>query len=200
MNRPTLVFDLGRVLLHIRYNRFLESLGLDHALDEKMLLDRMRSDGHLFESGKISSRDFLERLRRVLGVRIDEKRFQEAWYTILDGEIEGMRDIVERLSQQGPLYLLSNTNDLHFEYAVRTFPILGYFKDYFVSYKVGWMKPSPQIYRHVVQSTGVKPENLFFIDDMEKNVEGAKKEGWGSRVFDGPIALKAILNEMGFSV
>jgi HAD superfamily hydrolase (TIGR01509 family) len=196
MSRPTLIFDLGGVLLHIRYNRFLETLGLNHELNETLLLEKMMPHGGLYESGKISTEEFFHRLHHALNTTADEKRLHEAWLSILDGEIEGMLELVDRFAREDSLYLLSNTNPLHFEYAVRKFPLLHHFKHYFVSYKIGAMKPAPEIYHHVVQTLGKQPEELLFIDDMEKNVIGARKVGMQSELFAGVTPLKKMLEKI----
>lgn len=199
MNRPTVIFDLGGVLLHIQYRRFLETLGLDQTLDESSLLQTMRHDGRLYERGVISTAEFFQELRGRLGTSHDDQQLHEAWYTILDSEIDGMRDLVGWLARHESLYLLSNTNELHFEYALQTFPVMRMFKDYFLSYRIGWMKPSREIYRHVVYALGRKPEDLFFTDDVRENVEAAKQVGLHGELFTGVDALRRRLIDMGFT-
>ena len=200
MNLPVIIFDLGGVLINIRYHRFIETLGLDHSVDEAKLLQMLTPDGHLYESGKISTKDFFTRLNQHFNMKYDEKQLHRAWYAILAEEIDGMRTLVEQLSQRQPLYLLSNTNELHFEYAKKKYPVLNLFKHHFVSYKIGAMKPSPQIYHHVVQFLRRKPEELFFCDDTEKNVVGARNIGIQSMQFTGVDTLKKTLGEIGFEV
>lgn len=200
MKHPTLIFDLGGVLVNIEYHRFIETLGIDHTIDEAELLRILSPEARQYESGTISTKDFFHRVNQHLDRGFTETQLHEAWYAILAGEIDGMRNLVEKLSTQGPLYLLSNTNELHFEYAKKKFPILSFFSQHFVSYKIGAMKPSPEIYRHVIHSLNTNPSDVLFIDDLQHNVDGAKNVGLQTYLFTGVDSLRRMLAEQGFSI
>ena len=47
------------------------------------------------------------------------------------------------------------------------------------------IKPDAGIYRHLLQTYDLIPEECLFIDDRAENVEGAKKEGMAGVVFGG---------------
>jgi putative hydrolase of the HAD superfamily len=197
---PIVLFDLGGVLVHVRYSQFLEALGLDQGIDEERLLQLITPDGRLYETGKLTTEEFFSRLNNVLGGRYHTPKLHAAWKTILDGEVEGMRKVAEWVSQQTKVYLLSNTNDLHFTYSRGAFPALRFCTDYFVSFRIGAMKPDPEIYRHVMDSLRGDPQQLLFIDDLERNVEGARQVGLRSILFDGVEGLKRLLTNEGFSL
>ena len=74
MNLPLVLFDLGGVLVDIRYRAFLESLKLDHVIDEQELLRRLTPDGHLYERGTITTDDFFKRLKKALGVSATDRK------------------------------------------------------------------------------------------------------------------------------
>lgn len=46
-----------------------------------------------------------------------------------------------------------------------------------LSSKEGTAKPNPRIYRIAIERSGVKPENILFIDNLEENIAAAKKAG-----------------------
>jgi epoxide hydrolase-like predicted phosphatase len=46
-----------------------------------------------------------------------------------------------------------------------------------ISAEAGLMKPDPAIYRLALEKTGFEPEEAVFIDDFERNVEGARDVG-----------------------
>lgn len=200
MTLPTLIFDLGGVLVRIRYNRFIETLGLDHDMDEATLLKIFSPDGRLYESGKMSTQEFFQKMKETFNNRYDIPLLHRAWYAILAEEIEGMKDLVEQISRQQPVYLLSNTNELHFDYALKKYPVLSMFKHHFVSYRIGAMKPSPEIYQHVIRTMGRKPDELLFIDDTEKNVIGARSIGMRSELFSDVETLAELLRQQGFKI
>lgn len=200
MKPSLLIFDLGGVLLRIEYRAFIKSLGLDHALSEFDLLRLLTHDARKYESGVIPTDEFFRRLSRRLNLPYEEERLHAAWKAILGGEIEGMPELVEHLSAEHALSMLSNTNELHFEYARAEFPVVSMFRNHFLSYKIGALKPSPEIYAHVVRSLGQHPSELLFIDDLEKNVEGARRAGMQSILFRNVNSLKSELTKMGFTV
>jgi putative hydrolase of the HAD superfamily len=57
----------------------------------------------------------------------------------------------------------------------------------FISAELGWEKPDPAIYRHVVESLRIKPESILSVgDDPRNDVEGPKKAGWQALQIERP--------------
>ena len=48
----------------------------------------------------------------------------------------------------------------------------------------GFAKPQPEIYLLAQERIGLKPENILFIDNSEKNIMAAKKIGWKTMLYD----------------
>ena len=46
-----------------------------------------------------------------------------------------------------------------------------------ISGEVGMRKPEPQIYRHVLDLLGVRPEETVFVDDLQPNLGAAEAMG-----------------------
>ena len=88
------------------------------------------------------------------------------------------------LREQGKrLFLLSNTNDMHWTYTVEQLLPMGpwgasdYFEQTFVSYEMHLAKPSEEIYSEVLRQTGIKASETLFIDDSRDNIEAARRLG-----------------------
>ena len=45
------------------------------------------------------------------------------------------------------------------------------------SCELGAVKPDPAIYRHAIRELAVKPEEALFIDNLERNIAGARAVG-----------------------
>jgi len=45
-------------------------------------------------------------------------------------------------------------------------------------------KPTPEIYKIAEEKSDMRPDQLIFIDNILKNVEGAKNHGWQGTFFD----------------
>jgi HAD superfamily hydrolase (TIGR01509 family) len=66
-----------------------------------------------------------------------------------------------------------------------------------LSYQVGAMKPSPEIYEVAETAAGVPPNQILFIDDKQENVDAAIGRGWHSRQCFGGEGAIAVLREFG---
>lgn len=63
---------------------------------------------------------------------------------------------------------------------------LGYdelFDAQFYSCEIGFAKPDPAYFRHVLQELGVEPQDALFLDDTEVNVESAASVGLRAELF-----------------
>ncbi len=89
--------------------------------------------------------------------------------------------LLEYLKSLKPRYrlgILSNAwSDSEHEIRERLPGLLDFFDDVIFSAKVGLAKPDRRIYQLAVERLGVRPDEAVFIDDIEKNVHGAREAG-----------------------
>ncbi len=62
---------------------------------------------------------------------------------------------------------------------------LSYFDGLVFSGVVGMVKPDRKIYEYILNKFNLKAEETLFIDDSEKNINGAKSVGIQCYLFDG---------------
>ena len=174
-----IIFDLGNVLIHFDAVRAARRFSREAKVPFKKVW------GHFFISriekaytrGEISTREFFNHARRAFGSSMDFKTFAELWNDIF-WENRGIRPILRRLAKHYPLYLISNTNELHFDYLQRKFRgVFRYFKRTFPSHEMGRRKPDPRIYWKVLRAIKLRPEETVFIDDMPRFVRAARRVG-----------------------
>lgn len=67
------------------------------------------------------------------------------------------------------------------------------FEQVFVSGELGTIKPSAEIFEHVMAELGVTPAETVFIDNKEANVRGAEALGIAGHVFTTANELRAYL-------
>ena len=108
--------------------------------------------------------------------------FYDRFDEMLDHAFVPMGELVERLGAAGtPLYLLSNAPGFLDAWlrgpAHKRHPFIGAFRDYVVSGHVGCWKPDTAIYDLVCRTGGFAARDAVFIDDLLKNVEGARAAG-----------------------
>ena len=61
----------------------------------------------------------------------------------------------------------------------------------------GHRKPSPQAYTSCVDTLGVAPADLLFVDDRQPNIDGALAAGLGAILFKGAGPLEDELKARG---
>ena len=120
------------------------------------------------------------------------------WNSMLYDIPERRINLVKQLKQNYHVYLLSNTNEIHYDMFVRDLQLrYGYrefdnlFDKAFFSFALHLAKPDPDIYRFVLDSYDMLPEQTLFIDDTDENIESARSLGihtlkveMGSRIVD----------------
>jgi putative hydrolase of the HAD superfamily len=106
---------------------------------------------------------------------------------------------IPRIKEAGyRLGILSNMGDGVLEYLRPRFTWLGLFDQLTWSCELGVVKPDPAIYLHTVKKLNVKPEQALFIDNLQKNIEGAETVGLQAALFESAEQLQRDLAQRGF--
>jgi len=193
-----LAFDLGNVLIQVDHGRFCRRLAESAGITPAEVYHRVFSPDleHGYDTGKLSSQAFYQKIMEVFQVSLPYPRFCEWWNEIFD-PLEGMESLVLHLKSRYPLYLLSNTNPLHFDYVCRNFPLVHHFRRFILSYQVGSRKPEQAIYQALIRETGLAAPQCLFIDDKLPFVEAAQTQGLRAWQFISTQDLKRRLQEQG---
>jgi len=154
----------------------------------------------LLETGQIEPDVFHRSICAELGLDLAFDEFRDVWSVILSSETLIPESLLESVRQSHRLLLLSNTNAIHFPLVLERCPLLGHFDDFVLSYRVGVMKPDPGIYREAVARAAARPEECVFIDDVEENVAGARREGIDAFRFESSEQLRWELSRRGVEV
>lgn len=172
------VFDLGNVIISVNFYSYYQiaaqMTGYDPEKIEKLVLE----SGLVaeYETGKLSSLEFKEKITRKLKLEIGFEDFSRIWCDIFT-ENKEVFELIRALKGKYRLFLLSNTNELHFYYAVEKFPVLMEFEEYILSYRIGCTKPDPVIFREAIRRAGCKPDELVYIDDIPEYAAAAQNLG-----------------------
>lgn len=174
----TVIFDLGNVLVKVKHKGLLQHL--KNELDNRISLDELKA---LFMSspacksyqiGSINSDQFYEQIKRELKLQLSKDIFKKCWQDIL-GLIDQNVSLLPILKRNYKLAIISDTNPWHIDIIGEKFEIFNYFQVLIFSYDVHLTKPDPRIFRLAMQRTDSEPENCVYIDDLEQNIEAAKK-------------------------
>lgn len=173
----TVIFDVGRVLVHLDFRRllaFLESHGIDVAHVSELLT---RIDLAAYERGAFDGEALLGRIESLADRPMDRSAMRAHWLDIFVPQ-EGMLELARRLSRSHRVFILSNVGDLHWEHLDARWGIGSIGQGAIASYRVGASKPDPAIYRRAEDAFGLEPRRTVFIDDMVVNVDAARERGW----------------------
>ena len=148
------VFDLGGVLSDIDVQGFLNRLqrlmpeGGRAGLDPDVLLaGGGDSFLHEYELGNITSAEALQHFHAFCRPEITDEQIRQVWLSELAPVQESRKVLLRHLRQQGhTVCLLSNTNDMHWQYIEQMFCDDGYslkdhFDHVFLSFRLHLHKP-----------------------------------------------------------
>jgi putative hydrolase of the HAD superfamily len=193
------VFDLGNVLLNFSLEplaRFIEAHGL--AFDEaKDLYENI--GGLQYEHGRISSAEFLNGIQNQLPKQVTTEEIAKAWCNIFVAN-EPMLNILEQCRKQTRVYILSNSNELHWNYVCGKFSIDKIVDDLITSHEIGYMKPAPEIYTEAQRRFSLLPSETVFIDDRLENVVGAQSAGWNAIYHQDVEITRSQLSNFGLEL
>lgn len=175
-----IIFDLGNVLVNVHYDKFFKDLiheGVEPPDVYKFFNDSLLRGK--FESGQMSRMEFLRYVKLKIGKNVSRKVFLKH-FTEMFSEITQMKILISRLSKkkQFKMFLLSNTNPIHFEYIREQFPHLNLLHKFGLSYKYKILKPDPRLYKKVLRDFRIKAKETLFVDDLKDNCKTAQKLGF----------------------
>ena len=190
------VFDIGGVLVRLRYGPFIRYLG-EAGIDMTDLpawLERVDLAGH--ERGEIAGAVLLQRIAAMARQPLDPVELQQRWLDMFDRS-EEMFDLAAGLMREYRVYLLSNIGDLHWLHLDARYGIGSLGHGACASYQVGAIKPTTTIYRKAESMFALEPAATVFIDDLPPNVTGARSCGWHAIHHHDPRATRAELRALG---
>jgi len=198
LDLAAIALDLGNVLVKVDHLRFCTGLAELLPLSPREVYAAVFDSGLEpgYDTGSLSSREFYEKIKGHLGLDLPYPLFCQLWSEIFD-PMEGMEEAVARLAARYPLYLLSNTNPLHFHYIKERFTLLRHIRRFVLSFAVGCRKPEPGIYQALIQEMGGPPERCLFVDDKLPFVEAAREHGLVAWHFTDPEDFSRRLTEHG---
>ena len=193
-----LLFDLGKVILDFDYGRAVERLKetCDKRPEELMALFYQSNLDHLFEEGRISPNQFFEGVQSALGLRCNYETFVPIWNEIFTEMPDTIR-LLEEARRRYRLFLISNTNVLHFDYVRKEYPVLAWMEGTILSHEVHCRKPSLPIFEAAIRLAGVRPEEIFYTDDHPEFVEAAGRLGIRGAPFTSAALLRQALAQAG---
>lgn len=193
-----ILFDLGGVIINLTvFERLSEITGIEDRQEVINYWTSLKSVAD-YETGKISDAEFLRQLKKDLGYSRSERELHEEFKLWCHSvNIQAHNFTIEMISEYR-IGVFSNTNPIHHQrlneiWNTENLPI-----DEFMSYKLGVMKPNDEAFEYVVMKLGIAQNEILFIDDSQKNVEGAVRNGLNAYLFknnEDLARIKSLLSQ-----
>src|SRR4051794_34265482 len=150
------IFDIGNVILRFDFQHAIRKLEQHCDPVAESVLELIEPVKLAYEDGRMERAAFQEQVRAILRYTGSDADMVAAWEDIFTAN-EPMVRLIEELAPRFPLYLLSNTSDIHVDFIFRRFPVFERFQDAVYSYKVRASKPSRAIYEIAARQFAVEP-------------------------------------------
>ena len=203
MNRAV-IFDMGGVLVDLdidgcktAFKRILDYQKIDEIIDP---CHQKGIWGDL-EEGVLSADEFRKIVLSGSRPGAVPQEVDEAMSYILVGIEPYKVELLRKMAESYDLYMLSNNNEISIKRSSKMFadagiPMEKIFRKCFLSYQMKALKPSATFYKRVMEEIGRPSDELLFIDDSQKNVDGAIAAGLPAVYYKPGSDLAAMLADV----
>ncbi len=198
-----IIFDMGGVLIDYNPEKSLYALFSKENADillKEIFRNPIWADK---DRGIIFPEDIMEQKRSAIPEEIFEKTAElvNNFYPQMP-PFEKMYDLVKQLKENGyKIYLLSNaSSDFHERRS--GIPALSLFDGVLISADYKLLKPEKEIYEALYEKFSLDPAECYFIDDVQKNIDGARATGMdGHCYYHGDVEiLRTAMQEKGIRI
>jgi HAD superfamily hydrolase (TIGR01509 family) len=123
--------------------------------------------------GKLTTQEFWAIFSQRSGLVIEEELFGKFFHPVLN---EPVYSLILELKKSNRVVCGTNTLKEHYilhlergDYRV--------FEAVYASHRIGFTKPKPEFYHHILEQENFPPSRTVFIDDTLENVEAAQRLG-----------------------
>lgn len=196
----TLVFDFGRVITRDQDSGKAAEMAVILGADREQFTSAYYGERGHYDRGTFGSAEYWSMIASRLGKTLevdDVARLVEldmsSWFII---NAETTDFIASMRSKVARIVLLSNIPD-DGSRKLRTggYPWIAHFDELVLSCEHKVIKPEPAIYELCIRAAGRPAGECVLIDDIEANIEGARKAGMHGHVFTDITSLRQSIEE-----
>lgn len=198
-----IVFDMGGVLIDYNPEKTLYGL-FDKETADVLLREIFRNKIWADKDRGIIMPDEIMALKKnSIPEAVYKKTYEmvENFYPYMP-PFENMYGFVKELKDNGyGIYLLSNASS-DFHERRKDIPALSLFDGVLISADHKLLKPEREIYEALYEKFSLNPDECFFIDDVQANIDGAKAAGMDGHCYShGDVEiLRNALREKGVRI
>lgn len=197
-----IILDLGGVILELDVNTTIgafRQLGFPPLDSADIILSKYPFFLD-FETGQMSTGEFIDRITEIAQNRVSREEVLKAWNTMIRGFRTETIDLLLELKKKYRLFLLSNTNAIHeVHYNMQLSDQHGIanldriFEKVYYSHRLKMRKPDKGIFLHVRDDAGLIPGESLYIDDTQVHVNTARALGFRAYHLADPQKITDLL-------
>ena len=175
----TVIFDVGMVLAEFRWKAYLADFGWDEEINEKVAKATVLSTTwNQFDKGVLEWKDLYAEFCSHDRTVVEQIR---EFFEDLGNIVRMYEDSVEWVKSVKAngckVYILSNYPEYLFDKSQKELTFLEYVDGAVFSFEEKTVKPEPEIYQRLLEKYQINPREAVFLDDVEVNLEEAKRQG-----------------------
>lgn len=196
-------FDLGNVLAMFdrekAFRKMAEVCGASVAAVRDAVMTGLQAD---LESGRIDWPEFHADFSRRTQTRSDSAALATAAADMFWLNVSIVPVVAALERARVPIGILSNTCDIHWQHilGLKWGILPGGFREIVLSYEAKVSKPSAAIFEVAAARAGMRPDQIFFCDDLPEHIAAARAAGWDAEVFTSAAALAKSLGRRGLNL
>lgn len=198
MTIRAIIIDLGGVLLRTTdfspRERLASRLGMNRQALEKLIFNG--ESGDRAQKGEITVHQHWENLACILGYSHNQMENLVNEFFVSDVLDLELLDYVRRLHKNYKTALLSNAWDDLRQVIAERWHFEDAFDEMIISAEVGLVKPDARIFLLALEQLGVEAGESIYVDDMQHNVESARRVGLQSIWFNTPQQMQLDLERL----
>lgn len=181
----TLVFDYGGVIVNLDMKQVRQAmvrLGVS-PLAQLWHARRIRRLMREYIDGLVPTEQIISEVLSLCKQGTTTQQLEDE-LALLCGDLPITRlEALMQLRKHYKVYMLSNINDPLWQKSRQQIKAMGYepedcFDGFFLSYEMGYAKPSTAIYRQMIEQTGLDPSTTLYFDDREDNYKAGRDLGF----------------------
>ncbi len=175
-----IVFDLGNVLISYDPHKFHLSEGTTESQTSRYISDIYESEEwQMLDRGTICLQDAIDSIASKSTLSAEETASVFEMRNRLLFPLTDNTKLLKPLKKAGyRLFYLTNFPEDMFSLLSKTHRVFSLFEGGVVSSHVKLLKPEAAIYTHLTDKHGIEPSESLFIDDLQRNIDGAARLGF----------------------
>ena len=173
------LFDVDGVLIKKRKEFFSERFMREYNAPIEKVREFFKNEFGICQKGKADLHEELEKRLPDWGWTKGTDAFMQYWFET-DAEVdqELLVAVDEFKGREIVCYVVGDQEKYRAEYLRNLLGVGKRFDGAFFSYEIGAHKHEPEFFREVLRRLrGVKPQEIWYFDDGQKNVDAAKVYG-----------------------